>query len=169
MVPPTVSTGHILLDIEEPVFNFSFPRTSVETGQQLDLTVGVERLRDIQGDLEVELVGLPNGVSSPAAVQNIVLTDTQVTFPLVIDPKAKTGKHKTLVIQTRIKRDGETMTQTDGRGELRIDKPIAKKPIAKKPNVDKKKEAKPKPKSESKKAPKPLSRLEQLRRQKEAP
>ncbi|CAN0489835.1 unnamed protein product, partial [Hapterophycus canaliculatus] len=123
----TFATAPIMLDIEEPVFNYSFPRAAAETGQEIGLTIGVEKLRDIAGEMEVQLVGMPNGVTSTAPVQKISLTDTQVTFPLTIDAKAKTGKHKTMNVQTRIKRDGETFIQTDGTGEIRIDKPLPKK------------------------------------------
>ncbi|WP_404309261.1 pre-peptidase C-terminal domain-containing protein [Neorhodopirellula lusitana] len=161
----TVTTAPIMLDVEMPVFNFSFPRTAAETGTEISLTVGVEKQRDIEGDLEIELVGLPNGVTSPEPIQKATLSDTAVTFPLVIDAKAKTGTHKTLVVRTRVTRDGESFMQTDGQGELRIDKPLPKKePKAKEKKAEKKPVAKPKAKA----APKPLSRLEQLRQQKEA-
>lgn len=160
----TFATAPIMLDIEEPVFNYAFPRAAAETGQQLGLTIGMEKLRDIAGEIEVELVGMPNGVSSSAPIQKITLADTQVTFPLTIDAKAKTGKHKTMNVQTRIKRDGETFIQTDGTGEIRIDKPLPTKD----PKAEAEK-AKPKAKAPAKPAqPKPLSRLEQLRQQKEA-
>lgn len=160
----TFSTSPIMLEIEEPVFNYAFPRAAAETGQELALTIGLEKIRDVAGEMEVELVGMPNGVSSSAPIQKISPTDTQVTFPLIIDAKAKTGKHKTMNVQTRIKRDGETFGQTDGTGEIRIDKPLPKKD----PKGEAEK-AEPKPKAPAKSAqPKPLSRLEQLRQQKEA-
>lgn len=157
----TFSTLPIMLEIEEPVFNYAFPMAAAETGKEVPLVIGVEKLRDIVGEIEVELVGLPNGVTCPAAIQKIALTDTQVTFPLVIAADAKTGKHKTLNIQTRFTRDGETFIQTDGTGEIRIDQPLVKKeePAAPKPEA-----VTPTPPA----APKPLSRLEQLRQQKEA-
>lgn len=157
----TVSTQPIMLDVEEPVFNYSFPRSAAETGQELPLSIEMEKLRDIEGEIEVELVGMPNGVTSKAATQKVTLGDTVVTFPLTIAEDAKTGKHKTLIVQTRIVRDGETILQTDGTGEIRIDKPLPKKEEKAAPK-------KVEPKPETKAAPKPLSRLEQLRQQKEA-
>lgn len=157
----TFATQPIMLNVEEPVFNFSFPRSAAETGQETSISIGVEKLRDIPGTIEVQLVGLPNGVTSPAATQAVSLTDTEVNFPLVVAANAKTGKHKTLVVQTRITRDGETFIQTDGTGEIRVDKPLVKK----EPKAEPKKVV---PKPEAKAAPKPLSRLEQLRQQKEA-
>ncbi|TWT96361.1 PPC domain-containing protein [Neorhodopirellula pilleata] len=158
----TFSTQPIMLDVEEPVFNFSFPRSAAETGQELQLVIGMEKLRDITGEIEVELVGIPNGVTCPEATKKVTLGDTAVTFPLVIAADAKTGTHKTMVVQTRITRDGETFLQTDGTGEIRIDKPLPKKEVTAEPK-------KVEPKPETKAAPKPLSRLEQLRQQKEAP
>lgn len=157
----TFATQPIMLDVEEPLFNYSFPRSAAETGQEIQLVVGMEKLREIAGEIEVQLVGIPNGVTSPAATQKVTLGNTAVTFPLVIAADAKTGKHKTLIVQTRITRDGETFLQTDGTGEIRIDKPLPKKEVKAEP-----KKVKPKPKTKA--APKPLSRLEQLRQQKEA-
>ena len=43
----TFATSPIMLDIEEPVFNYAFPRAAAETGQEMGLTIAVEKLRDI--------------------------------------------------------------------------------------------------------------------------
>ncbi|MEM9366521.1 MAG: PPC domain-containing protein [Planctomycetota bacterium] len=156
----TVATNPIMLTVEEPVFNVTFPRSACETGSEMDLTLGLEKIRDLEGDIEMQIVGLPAGVSSPAPVQKVDLSATSVVFPLVADAKARVGRHKTLNLQTRIKRDGEVMVQTNGVGELRVDKPLPPKKDAPKPEAKK-----PEPKKPA--APKPLSRLEQLRQLKE--
>ncbi|TWT67054.1 PPC domain-containing protein [Allorhodopirellula solitaria] len=159
----TVATAPIMLDVEDAVFDYSFPRAAAETGQEMDLAVTLEKTRDIAGEIEVQLVGLPNGVTCDAPVQKASLESTSVIFPLTIAADAKTGKHKTLNVQTRIRRDGETMIQTDGTGEIRIDKPIVKK----EPTAQPEKKAEPAA-PPAKKPEKPLSRLEQLRLEKES-
>jgi hypothetical protein len=93
--------------------------------------------------------------------KKVDLESESVQFLLKVAPDAKPGTHKTMVVQTLITREGETMLQTDGTGEIRIDKPL---PVKQDPPAEKKPEAKPKPKP----AAKPLSRLEQLRLQKES-
>ncbi|MFG0288927.1 MAG: pre-peptidase C-terminal domain-containing protein [Rhodopirellula sp. JB044] len=159
----TVATAPIMLDVEDSVFNFKFPRAAAETGGETSLTLEMEKIRDIKGEIEVQLVGMPNGVTCDAPVQKVTLESTTVTFPLKIAANAKTGLHKTLNVQTRIRRDGETMIQTNGTGEIRVDKPVVKK----KPKTEpEKKPASPPPKKDA--APKPLSRLEQLRLEKES-
>ncbi len=159
----TVATAPIMLDVEDSVFNFKFPRAAAETGGETPLSITMEKIRDIEGEMEVQLVGLPNGVTCDAPSQKVTLESTTVTFPLKIAADAKTGLHKTLNVQTRISRDGEIMIQTNGTGEIRIDKPVVKKTPAAEPA---KKAAPPKPKTDA--PPKPLSRLEQLRQEKES-
>lgn len=158
----TVATPPIMLEVENAVFDYSFPRSAAETGQEMAITFGMEKIRDVEGEIEVEVVGLPNGVTCDEPIQKVTLESTAVSFPLKIAKDAKTGKHRTINVKTRIVRDGETMVQTDGTGELRVDKPIVKKEPAAKP----KKKAKAKPKKDA--PPKPLSRLEQLRLEKES-
>lgn len=156
----TVATGAIMLNVEDAVFNFEFPRIAAEQGTQTSLTVGMTKKREIDGEIDVTLVGLPNGVTCPEPTQKVSLSDTAVTFPIVVDANAKTGAHKTLVVQTRIVRDAETMTQTDGNGEIRVDAPLPVKQAEAAPEP-----AKPAAPAQPA-APKPLSRLEQLRQMK---
>ncbi len=104
---------------------------------------------------------MPNGVTSPAPIQKINKGDTTVTFPIVVAADAKVGQHKTLVVISRVKVGEESIDQTTGTGEIRIDAPLP--PTADAPKVEAKPEAKT---SEQPAAPKPLSRLEQLRQMK---
>lgn len=159
----TVATAPIMVDVQDAVFNYTFPRAAAETGQETNLAITMAKIRDLEGEIEVQVVGLPNGVTCSEPVQKVNLDSTTVMFPLTIAADAKTGTHKTINVQTRIQRDGETMIQTDGTGEIRIDKPIVKKEPAAEP--EKKPEpAQPKPDTPAK----PLSRLEQLRLEKES-
>lgn len=155
-----IATNEIMLDVETSLFKYEFPRAAAEIGSEAVIAVTLEQLREYEGDAEVQIVGLPNGVTSSAAIQKITKDATSVTFPITIDAKAKAGKFKTLNVQSRVKVGDETIVQTTGTGELRVDKPLPPKkdaPPAKK--------AEPKPKAKPA-AAKPLSRLEQLRLQK---
>lgn len=154
------ATNPIMLKVENSVFKYEFPKSAGELGTEIAVSIPMEVLREFSGAAEVQLVGIPAGVTSSAPVQKIDPKSESVTFPLLIAENAKVGKHKTLICQSRISVDGETIVQTTGTGELRIDKPLPPKKNAPKPAA----------KAVAKKAapakPKPLSRLEQLRQSK---
>ncbi|TWU47551.1 hypothetical protein Poly51_53510 [Rubripirellula tenax] len=156
-----ITTAAIMLDVQDSMFKYEFPKTAAEQGTEAAVAVSVEVLRDLPGDAEVQLVGLPNGVTSPAGVQPVAKDATTVTFPIVVAADAKVGKHNTLVCISSVKVGDETIVQTTGTGELRIDAPLPPKKDA--PKVE------PKAKEKKPAAPKPLSRLEQLRQMKETP
>ncbi len=155
------ATNPITLEVQTSIFKYEFPKSTGELGTEIQVAMPLEILREYEGEAEVQLVGIPAGVTSPAPIQKIAKGATVVVFPLVIDAKAKVGKHKTLTCQARIKVGDEIIVQTNGTGELRIDKPLAPKKDAPKPAA----KAAEKPKQPV--APKPLTRLEQLRKMKE--
>ena len=154
------ATPPIQLEVQDSLFNFEFPKSAGELNTEIAVSFPIEIKREYTGEAEVQLVGLPAGVTSSAPVQKITPESTSVTFPLKIDAKTKVGKHKTLICQSRVHVDGEVIVQTNGSGELRVDKPLPPKKDEPKPAAPAKPAAKPEAK------PKPLSRLEQLRQQK---
>ncbi|MGB7326264.1 MAG: pre-peptidase C-terminal domain-containing protein [Rubripirellula sp.] len=156
-----ITTPAIMLDVQDSMFKYEFPKSAAEQGAEATVSLAMEVLRDLPGDAEVQLVGMPNGVTSPAAIQKVSKDSTTVTFPIQVAADAKVGKHKTLVVVSRVKVGDETIDQTTGTGELRIDAPLPPKKDAPKPT--------PKPvakKPEKPAEPKPLSRLEVLRQMK---
>lgn len=156
-----IATTPIMLEIQSQLFRYKFPRSAAELGTEATVAVEVEVLRDLPGDAEVELVGIPNGLTSSAAVQKISKDSTSVIFPITVAKDAKTGNHKTLVCKSRVTVGDEVIVQTNGTGEIRVDAPLPpKKDAPAKPA------AKPKPAEAKPAAPKPLSRLEQLRQMK---
>ncbi|TWU31784.1 PPC domain-containing protein [Novipirellula artificiosorum] len=157
-----IASTPIMLEIQDALFKYNFPKSTAETGSEAVVAVEVEVLRDLPGEAEVQLVGIPNGVTSPAAIQKLTKESTTVTFPILVAADAKTGNHKTLNCQSRVKVGDEVIVQTNGTGEIRIDKPLP-------PKVDDKPKpvAPPKPAEAKPAAPKPLSRLEQLRQMKQ--
>ena len=157
-----IASTSIELDVQDSLFKYSFPRTTAELGSEATVAVEVEVLRDLPAEAEVELLGIPNGVTCPEPIQKVTKDTTTLTFPIVVASDAKPGNHKTLVCQSTVKVGDEIIRQTNGTGELRLDKPLpAKKEETPKPE---KKEKKAEPK---KVEPRPLSRLEQLRQMKQ--
>lgn len=166
-----IATEPVMLEIADKVFNFGFPKTSTELGASADVLVDVEVAREFSGTCEVELVGLPPGVTCEQPKLEVKNDTEQIAFPVKIGDKARVGQHKTLVVRATITDPKGVIKQTQGTGIIQIDKPLpppVKKPAAK---PAPKKEP-PKPAAKPAAAPakkKPLSRLEQLRlMQKEA-
>jgi len=156
-------TNPIQLDVQDILFRFAFPRIAAELKTETSLAVGVEVLRPFAGSGEIELVGLPAGVTSSAPKQPVAPETTTVTFPLTITADAKVGNHKTLHCVARIVSDTGDIIQTQGTGELRIDEPLPPKVDAPAPEATPAPEPVP---TETKPEAKPLSRLEQLRQMK---
>jgi hypothetical protein len=155
-----IVTQPIDLLIEDVAFKFEFPRVAGEMGKPMAMKVDVEVMRPFEGTAEVELVGLPPGVTSPQTKQPITPESTSVTFPLELAADAKAGTHKTLYCVAKITSEAGEIVQTQGTGELRVDAPLA-------PKAESAPAAAEAPKPEETKAePKPLSRLEQLRQMK---
>jgi len=163
-----VASQQASLEVAEGFFTFDFAKSAAELGAQTEVIVQVATQRDFPGRATAELLGLPAKTSliQPEPVEFTQDTE-QLRFRIQVAEDARPGKHETLVCRTTVTMHGEPILQTLGRGELRLDKPLPKKTDTKE---KKEKAAKPAPKPAAKKpAEKPLSRLEQLRlnRQKE--
>lgn len=156
-----IASEPITLNIEDKIFTFGFPKTSSELGADANVLVDVEIGRPFEGTCEVELVGIPAGVTCENPKMTITNETEQIVFPVKVDAKARVGQHKSLVARAKIVSDKGLITQTQGTGILQIDKPLpapVAKPAAKPADKPAAKPAAPKPVVE-----KPLTRLEQLR------
>ncbi|MEZ6088765.1 MAG: PPC domain-containing protein [Pirellulaceae bacterium] len=157
-----IASEPVTLKIEDKIFNFGFPKASSELGGEATVIVDVDITRPFEGTCEVELVGIPAGVTCENTKVAVTNETEQVSFPVKIAPDARVGQHKTLVARARIDSEKGQIMQTQGTGILQIDKPLpapVAKPEPKKEEAPKEtKPAEPKPKPE-----KPLTRLEQLR------
>lgn len=155
-----VSSQLANLEVAPPLFKFTLPTVSVDQGQQADVAVKVQKTKDFPGAAKVELVGLPNEVTTPA--REFTKDTTEIVFPLKTTANSPVGQHKSLLCRAVVTVDGEPITHLQGTGELRIQKPLPPKPSqaeSPKPNA-------PPPKPDAPK--KVLSRLEQLRQDKAA-
>ncbi|QDU98125.1 PPC domain-containing protein [Lignipirellula cremea] len=160
------STQMAQLEIVDRFFNFSFEKAAGELGQETDLIVNVEKRTDWEGTATVKLLGLPANTTCLTDEVTITQDSTQMVFRINIDEKARPGKNTSLVCRAFIDQNGESITTTLGSGELRIDKPlpapVAAPVVAAAPKTDA-----PKPAAPAAAPVKRLSRLEQLRLERE--
>ncbi|MBX3422101.1 MAG: PPC domain-containing protein [Pirellulaceae bacterium] len=153
------ATEFIQLEIQDSYFDFKFPKAVVAQGESGFVTINVESKQPPEGEVELELVGLPAGVVTGQPKMAWAAGAEQVNFPVTVDADARVGKHQTLAIKCRITRPTGLIQQTQGTGELQIVSPPPK-PVEM--------AATPAPAPEAPSAPaapptKVLSRLEQLR------
>ena len=162
--PMWASTALTDLVVGESLLKAEVGRAAVEQGQPTTVTCKLEQLTPFEGKATLKLLGLPAKVTT----QDLEITkdSTEVTFQVTTDVASPNGNHKNIVCQLVLDMNGESVVQTAGVTELRIDKPLPPKPDAK---------PAPKPVAQATPAPtpkpvaaKPLSRLEQLRQQAEA-
>jgi hypothetical protein len=157
--PVVVSTQLADLEVSPPFFKFTFPVVAVEKGQETQLVVGVEQTKEFEGAAKVEVLGLPNEVTSE--LRELTKDVTELVFPLKTTQNSPAGHHKSVLCRAIVMAQGEPITHTLGTGQLRIQEPLPQKPAE---PAKPKPEPKPEPKKEEPQK-KPLSRLEQLRLQ----
>jgi hypothetical protein len=159
--PVLVSSQLADLEIADAYFTFAFSPAAAEQGQETDLLIKVAKVKDYEGAAKVELLGLPNEVTSDPIEIN---KDTQeASFKVKTAQKSPVGRHKSLVCRAVVTLNGEPITHSLGGGELRIDAPLPPKPAAATPAP----QAAPAATVAQKPAEKKLSRLEQLRVERE--
>ncbi|WP_347243974.1 pre-peptidase C-terminal domain-containing protein [Thermogutta sp.] len=149
-----VATPPADLTIATPFLVMTFPQISLDQGQSGNWLAQVEVRTKFDGNAQAELLGLPSGIASDP--QSITADIQQCTFPLRTEPTAPVGLHKSVIVKVTVIQDGEPVVHLLPAGELRIQKP-APAQVAK--------AAPPPPPPQP--TEKPLSRLEQLRRQRQ--
>ncbi len=159
----TVECSSQLADlvIAEMHHTITFQKAAAEQGQETEMVVKVEKKVDFAGEAKGELLGLPPETSTTP----ITFTkDTpELVFKIKVNPVAKPGKYAQLVCRTTIQHEGEPIVATVGTGELRVDAPIVKAQPAAVPTPM----PTPQPVAAKPAEPKRLTRLEQLRLEKE--
>jgi hypothetical protein len=160
----TVEAASQLADLEiaDPFVALGFPKGAVEKGKDVDYVVNVEKKKDFAGDATVELLGLPAGATSTPT--KITKGSTNVAFKVKTTAEARPGKYPSLVCRVVVTQSGEPIVHTLGTGELRVDEPLPPKPATAQATP----QPSPQPTAVAQAAPKkPLSRLEQLRLEKQ--
>ena len=109
-------------------YKLTFDKAAVEQGQETELAVKVEKLADFPGNAKAELAGLPANTTSQPTEFN---KDTQeIVFKVAATKDARPGRYPSLVCVTTFQIEGETVTQTIGGGEVRVDAPLPPKAAA---------------------------------------
>ncbi len=155
--PITVASQMATLEVAEPFVSFEFLAATTEKGKATDIVVKVTKAKDYEGPAQVQMLGLPNEVTTNPL--EMTKDTTELVFPVSTTANSPVGKHATVICQATIMANGEPILHTLGTGELRIDEPLPPKPDA--PAVA---EAAPMPTPEAAPMPeKRLSLLEKLR------
>ncbi len=141
----------------------AIPLTAVEKGQETVMVAKLENLKPFAGEAVAAVVGVPETIQIETA--KITKDTKEVAFKVKTDDKSPVGKQGNLFVKIDVPVEGGTGTTTHrvALGSiLRIDAPRKPAAAAAKPAVV----ADNKPKEAAKPAaPKPLSRLEQLRQE----
>ncbi len=158
-----ISSQLAKLEVADAYFQLAFKPAAVEQGKDATIIATVTTNVEFPGQAKLELLGLPAEVT--AAPAEINKGTEQVSFQLKTTAKSPAGRHKSLMCRAVITLNGEQVPQTLGPAELRIDAPLPPKATAAKPAAPA--AAKPAAVAAAKPAAKPLSRLEQLRQERE--
>jgi hypothetical protein len=125
------STDLVDLQVAEPLHKLTMFKAAVEQGREIEVKVGIQKLRDFEGTATAELGGLPaNTTSSPVTFTK---DTTELVFKVSATANARPGRYTSVVCVTRVPWEGETITYTQGGGELRVDAPLPAKGGAAKP------------------------------------
>ena len=128
----TVGNGPVLvasqladLEIAPRFFTFAFEAAAAEQGQETDVVIKVTKEKDFEGAATVELLGLPNEVTT--APLEFTKDSTELVFKVKTTMNSPEGRHQTLLCRAVVTANGEPITHTLSSGELRIDKPLPPK------------------------------------------
>lgn len=124
--PVTVASQLATLEVAEPFLAFNFQAATTEQGKPTEVVIKVEKRKDFDGAAQVELLGLPNEVTTQP--KEITKDSTELIFPVATTANSPAGKHKTVICRAIITANGEPILHTLGTGELRIDTPLPPKP-----------------------------------------
>ena len=161
--PVMVCSPFVSLRVAEPYVKFIYEAAAVELGAETELVVKIESPVPFEGNAKVQLLGLPNKVTTVPAEFNKELKE--LIFKVKAEADAAQGVNKSLFCQVIITENGEPIIHNIGTGQIRVDKPLPPKvapvaPVAQAVPV-------PMPEPAVAAPVKRLTRLEQLRLEQE--
>jgi len=156
-----ICTPFVKYRVADQYMKLKYVTSAVERGSSLDFPIQIENVTPFEGKAKVELIGLPNKVTS--VPQEITKDTKEVVFPIKTDATSPLGEHKNLFCRITVMENGEPVLHNIGTGRLRLNKPAPK--IVKKAAP---KKAAPKKVAAVTPKKKVLSRLEMLREQQKA-
>lgn len=137
----------------------AIPLVAVEQGKEAVMLAKIEHLKPFEGEAVATVLGVPDTI--PIEPAKITKDTKEVMFKVKTHDKSPVGKQSNLFVKVDVPVPGGTTTHRIALGStLRIDAPRKAPPAQ--PVVA---EAKPKEAAAAPPAPKPLSRLEQLRQE----
>lgn len=155
--PVMVCSPFVSLRIAESYLKFNYEAAAVELGAETELVVKVETAKPFEGNATVQLLGLPNKVTTTPAEFN---KDTkELIFKVKAEADANPGNNKSLFCQVVVTENGEPIIHNLGTGAIRVDKPLPPK-VAPMPVAQGQPTPPPQPAPAQAKR---LTRLEQLR------
>ncbi len=143
-----------LVDIEvgPPFVAGELVMTAVPQGGSGEMVCRIEHRRPFEGKAKIRLLGMPHGVT--AEEREFTKDDKEIVFRVTAGDKSPKGQHKTLFCAVDVPLNGDVVLHSIApKGALRVD-PAPAKP-----------EAKTQQQAAAKPAERPISRLEQLRKQ----
>ncbi len=155
-----VSTGLTTLTVAPPFLELKIEMAAIEQGKPGSVLCTLTHHQAFEGKARAVLYGLPHLVTTQ--VCELTKDDTQLVFPIQSDPTSPAGKHQQLFCQLFVPQNGTEILHNLGHyGVLRIDPPPPPETLAAAPPPP----PTPAPAAPDQPAPKPLTRLEQLRQQ----
>ena len=131
----TVGTGPVMvcspfanLRVSEPYLKFKYEAAAVELGAETDLVVKIETPKPFEGDATVQLLGLPNKVTTTPTTLN--KDAKELVFKVKAEADAAQGVNKSLFCQVVVTENGEPIIHNIGSGQIRVDKPLPPKAAA---------------------------------------
>jgi len=121
--PLEVATPFTDLAVADTFFDLAVGKASGEQGTRTQLEVAITHKTPFEGEAEARLVGLPGGVKT----QPLKFTkDTpKLVFDIDLAENARPGRHTGVRCLATFTMSGEEIVQTQGPGELRVDKPLS--------------------------------------------
>jgi hypothetical protein len=157
-----VSSQLATLSVAAPYVTFALERAACEQGQETQLYTKITQSTPFEGNAKVELLGLPNLVTTTNLEFN--KEAEELTFNIKTDKTSPAGKHTNVFCRITIMENGEPIVLRTAATTLQIDKPLPPPPNAPpKPMPKPVAQAAPKPMPAPMPMAKPLSRLEKLR------
>lgn len=157
-----IASKPFTIEIADSLFDFAFNKSMAEQGKPVDVLIGAQIKRQVEGKIELEMLGVPPGTTCELAKVAFDPAGTQVVYKLGVAADAKPGSYKTIACRAIVTSDKGVMMQTNGNGEVQIDIPLPTAP-APAPAA----EPVPVAQAEQPAAPKVLTRLEQLKAMRE--
>jgi hypothetical protein len=148
-----VSSQLAELEIAEPYVSVALNRAACDQGQPAQIPCKVTHNTAFEGSAKAELLGLPPGATADPI--EFTKDTAEMMFQVKTAKETPVGTHKSPFCQVTIAQNGEPIVGTVGGTELQVNAPVVAAAAPAEPQAA--------PAEQAAAAPKPLSRLQQLR------